>query len=134
MVIDIAEARKRRDQVRAAAEWAFSQLPWTDGALTDEFHRRWPGLTSAELVEVRRLVDKSSSVKISGPHDLLALRARLRGSEEHWRPAMVWLIENEPDITSPEFVRKFGHISRSEVMLAILERGRRLEELAGGGQ
>lgn len=124
-VIDINEARRRREQIREAAIWAFTELPWTAGALSERFAQAWPDMTIAERIEAGRQMERMTEVQVADLTELAVVRATLRGRIEHWSPAMHWLLSNPPDLTSPDFRHKFAHLSRSEIMIAVLERGRR---------
>lgn len=133
-VTDIAAARRRREQIREAAEWAFSELPWTAGTLSDEFTQRWPDMTTGDRIEVGHMVDRmvaDHAAPLADLAELLAVRARLNGRAEHWRPARDWLLAHGGDAFSREFSNAFGHISRSEMLIACLEHGRILA-LCGG--
>jgi len=131
-VTDLNEARRRRDEranrAREIAQWVrdnapFSQ-PWYDWP---PFHERWPGLTQDELVAVhadlqgmqRRLQDRSF---------LIDFVANLTGRYEMWSRAANWMVRHEHivDPTDPEFLRLFGHLSYSELLLSVMERERRV--------
>jgi hypothetical protein len=128
-ITDIGEARRRRAQIREAAQWALDHLPWTSTIFAPEFMTRWPDLTTSErsrvAVEMEKLgtaLDQSQS-----QFDLDEIGARLSGDPELVSRAAEWLLGNVPDVAHPEFVRLFGYITRSEIVLAIIERGRRLQ-------
>lgn len=126
-VTDIGEARRRREQIREAADWAFTELPWTAGTLSDEFSQRWPDMTTGDRIEVGQQVDRMVAhyaAPVSDLSELLAVRARLNGRPEHWRPARDWLLARGGDAVSREFRDIFVHISRSELLIAVLEQGR----------
>lgn len=133
-VSNIGEARRRRDKIREAAEWAFAELPWTAGTLSDEFVQRWPDMTTGDRIEVGQMVDRmvaDHAAPVADLSELLAARARLNGRPEHWRSARDWLLAHGGDAFSREFANAFGHISRSEMLIACLEHGRILA-LCGG--
>lgn len=124
-VIDLAEARRRRDLIIEAGEWAFAHLPWTTGVLSPEFIERWPDFTNAERMAAGDEMVRLSTIDFVGMSFDDAM-SELPGRREHWISAANWLTANEPDVEHPEFMRLFGHISRSELWLAGLERERRL--------
>lgn len=133
-VTDIGEARRRREQIREAAEWAFSELPWTAGTLSDEFTQRWPDMTTGDRIEVGQQVDRMAAdhaAPVADLSELLAARARLNGRPEHWRPARDWLLAHGGDAVSREFRDAFAHLSRSELLIAVFEHGR-IIALCGG--
>lgn len=133
-VTDIGEARGRREQIREAAEWAFSELPWTAVTLSDEFTHRWPDMTTGDRVEVGKMVDRMvahHAAPVADLSELLAARAKLSGRPEHWRPARDWLLAHGGDAVSREFRDAFAHLSRSELLIAVFEHGR-LIALCGG--
>lgn len=128
-ITDIAEARRRRDLVLEAGEWAFGQLPWTTGTFSSEFAERWPDFTNAERMAAGDESDRLLAIDRVGM-DWETVVAELPGRRDLWRSAADWLTANGPDIAQPEFIKRFGHISRSELFLAMNERNRRLSQPA----
>ena len=128
-VTDIAEARRRREYVREAAQWALDHLPWTSTTFAPEFMSRWPDLTTFERYRVTVEMEKlgTSLDHSQSQFDLDEIGARLSGDSERVSRAAEWLLRNVPDVMHPEFVRLFGYVTRSEIVLAIIERGRRLQ-------
>lgn len=128
-VTDISEARRRREQIREAARWGLDHLPWTATTLSPEFAERWPDLTMSERMKAGAEMEKLGTVpdQSQSHFDLDEISARLSGKPELVSRAAEWLAENVPDVMHPDFMRRFGALTRSEVVLAIIERGRRLE-------
>lgn len=138
-IIDLAEARRRRDEqrerIQAATQWAFEQMPVTASIMGGEFQARWPDLTSSDRMEVNegmnRLVAKFEAEAQSPLLDYEATMSQISGREIWWSRLASWLQIQEavPDFNSPEFTQHFGHLSRSEVLKAVIETRFRLSRL-----
>lgn len=124
-ITDLGQARRRRELVIAAGEWAFAHLPWTTGVFSPEFADRWPDFTNSERMAAGNEMDRLTTIDRVGMTFEVAM-SELPGRRDHWISAANWITANEPDIEHPEFMRQFGHISRSELLLAGIERERRL--------
>ncbi|SKB85369.1 hypothetical protein [Sphingopyxis flava] len=134
-VTDIAEARRRREDRRAAivaaADWLIHNTvfwqSWRDNA---EFYRRWPDFEAAELEAVGRDAERRVAIQLPTPitaADLDAAVAGLTGRYELWTRASNWLLRYWParGLDDPEFVRHFGEMTMAELVLAAIERERR---------
>lgn len=125
MTIDLNEVRRRRDErTQLVADWVMSNVPftvtWWDYR---PFRARWPLITKAELNAVYAELDRRAERiehLLDGP-ELETIATMLVGRADYWQPAADWLLENFPPRghTDPEFQRKFGEITRSELLLAI---------------
>lgn len=134
-VTDISEARRRREDRRAAivaaADWVLHHVPLTQACLDDpELQRRWPDFDAGEWAEVGREIDRRMVIQLPNPcsaADLDAAVADLSGRYELWSRASNWLIRYWParDIDHPEFERHFGEMTRAEVLLAAVDTARR---------
>lgn len=138
-VVDLWEARRRRDEqrerIQAATRWAFEHMPASSSVFGGEFEARWPDLSSSERAEVCRGVDslvaKFEAEADSPLLDYEATMGQLNGRELWWSRLASWIMIQAPpaDFTTPEFLRDFGHVSRSELLKAVIETRFRLSHL-----
>lgn len=125
-ITDIGDARARRQRVIDAAGWVMANVPytlhWPD---YPDFHSQWPDMTGSEIgqidAEVRRILIELAENADSAP-DLPALQARY----EWWTRAANWLVRySDADLDDQQFQRHFGHLTRNEVALALIEAAKR---------
>jgi hypothetical protein len=138
---DINEFRQRRHDRRAAvlaaADWLIHNTPyWQSWRDNLEFHRRWTDFDDAELEAVGREVERRILVQLPIPctaADLDAAIDGLHGRYELWTRATNWLIRHGlgGNFADPEFVRHFGDLTSAELILATIERHRRLLRAEG---
>lgn len=122
---DSRSPHKRIDEI---VDWVVANVPWTI-AVPDwpEFHDRWPLLSRAELIAVEQELGRRGALRENPDADLDAVAASLLGRETRSSAAADWLLLHPGgDITHPEFFRLFGHLSRAELVLAVIERKRRI--------
>lgn len=133
-VTDISDAEKRRDRIRLVADWVVAELPWTV-AVSDSprFSERWSALTPAELADVEIELQKRGEALSAAHADLDIIAKTLTGRIDHWTAAADWLtLHIGAGISDADFRRRFGELSRAELILAAIEHRRRLLNGRGG--
>lgn len=138
-VINLAEARRQREEqrerIQEATRWAFEEMPVTSSVMGGEFQVRWPDLSSTERAEVSQRIDSlvaKFEAEAQAPLlDYEATMSQLNGLEIWWSRLASWMMIQgpSPDFTTPEFLRDFGHVSRSEMLKAVIETRYRLSRL-----
>ena len=119
----ISEARIRRDRVAQAADWIAAHVPWTvDASDWPAFHARWPDICVRELTAVDHELQRRGEAICSDP-DAASVMAGLSEKSDGSSAAARWLLERFPraDIFDPEFVARFAHLTRNEIIWAAIE-------------
>lgn len=110
------------------ADWIAVSVPWTvDASHWPAFEARWPGLAPSDLEEIDAELQRRGE-KICASDDFEAVAATLSGRSEYWSAAAAWLHCRFPeaDIYHAEFLERFGHLTREELLLAAIEHRRLL--------
>lgn len=125
-ITDISDARARRQRILDAAGWVAANVPftlyWPD---YPAFHSQWPDMTGSEIAqidaEVHRILIELAE-KADSAADLPARQARY----EWWTRAANWLVRySDANLDDEQFQRHFGHLTRNEVALALIEAAKR---------
>ena len=125
-VIDLGEARRRRERIVDAAAWVMANVPYTlNWPDYPDFRSQWSDMTGNEVgqidAEVNRILIELAENAASAP-ELPALPAR----HEWWTRAANWLVRhNDAGLDDEQFQRHFGHLTRNEVALALIETAKR---------
>lgn len=126
-VVQISTARAHRERISEAASWIAANVPWTeDGADFPAFRERWPAMTASDLAEIEAELQQRGEMICASNVDLDSICETLSGRPELWKAAAFWLLEHFPaaDICHPEFIERYGRLTREELLLAAIEHRR----------
>lgn len=121
-ITDIGEARRRRERIVDAAAWVMANVPhtlhWPD---YPDFHSQWTDMTGSEVAqidaEIHRFLRELAENAVAAP-GLPSLPARY----EWWTRAANWLVRyGDVNVDDERFQSHFGHLTRNEVALAVIE-------------
>ena len=119
----ISQARDRRNRIAAIADWVAENVPWTvDASEWPAFHSRWPCMNEADLAEVEQELERRGDA-VRSVSDAASVAAGHPGRSDGSSAAAAWLLEQFPraDIFDPEFVERFAHLTRQELLWAAIE-------------
>lgn len=128
-VADIGEARRRREdrarRVAAAADWVIGEIPWTaDYRFHPDFSRKCAGMDHSDLVALNTELTRWANY-VEHEADISLLAQSLSGRPERYMSATAWLFDDRSRrLHDQEFCRRFGDLTRAELVLAIAEHQR----------
>ena len=125
--VQISIARAHRELISEAASWIAANVPWTeDGADWPAFRERWPAMSPSDIAEIDAELQQRGEMICASNVDLDRISVTLSGRPELWKAAASWLLEHFPeaDICHPEFIARYGRLTREELLLAAIEHRR----------
>jgi len=125
-VTDIGEARRRRqeraERITRATDWVLCEIPWTSSyRFHPDFPRKCAGMDRADLAALDTELTRWAE-HVEHHADIRHLAQSLPGRADRYMAAAAWLFENQSRrMHDEEFHRRFGDLTRAELVLVLAE-------------